>query len=168
MKKMKKLLIIVCVIIGFTALTLTPASAFPYHRYHYGSGAYWGGALLGLGILTAAILTSSYYNHPEPNVVLQPAPAVVLPPRPVVEQQVPSPVIPVPPPAMGKATVTAPLLNVRSGPGKGFKVLYQVSRGSILEIRGNAPGWYYVRLPNGQYGWVMTQFATPTALPANG
>ncbi len=168
MKKIKKLLVVTCVIIGFAMLTLTPASAFRNHRYYGGPHAYWGGTLFGLGILTAAIVTNSLLSHPEPSVVYRPAPVVVLPPRTVVRQEVLPRVIQVPSPATGKATVTAALLNVRSGPGRNFGVLYQISQGSVLEIRGNAPGWYYVRLPNGHYGWVMTQFAVRTRLPSDG
>ncbi len=168
MKKIKKLLLVACVIIGFTMLTLTPASAFRGHRYYSGPHAYWGGALFGLGILTAALVTNSILNHPEPTVVYRPAPVVALPPSTVVEQRVLPPAIRVPTPATGKATVTAALLNVRSGPGKDFRVLYQVPQGTVLEIQGNAPGWYYVRLLNGHYGWVMTEFAARTSLPADG
>ncbi len=168
MKKIKKLLIVTCVIIGFTMLTLTPASAFRNNRYYAGHRGNWGGALFGLGILTAAIVTSSLLSHPEPSVVYRPAPVVALPPRPVFEQEVPPRVIQMPSRAEGKATVRASLLNVRSGPGKNFGVLYQISLGAVVEIRGNAPGWYYVRLPNGHYGWVMTEFTVPAPLPADG
>jgi uncharacterized protein YgiM (DUF1202 family) len=168
MKKVGKLLLVTCMIIGFTMLTLTPASAFGGHRYYSGPHAYWGGALFGLGILTAALVTSSILNHPEPSVVYRPAPVLALPPTAVVEQQVLPPVARVPSPATGKATVTAALLNVRLGPGKNFGILYQVPQGTVLEIRGNAPGWYYVQLSNGHYGWVMTEFAARTSLPADG
>jgi len=168
MKKMKKLLVITCVIVGFTMLTLTPASAFRNHRYYSGPRGNWGGALFGFGILTAAIVTSSILRHPEPRVVYRPAPVMALPPRTVVQQEVPPPVIRMPSHATGKATVTSALLNVRSGPGRSFGVLYQISQGAVLDIRGSAPGWYYVRLPNGHYGWVMTEFAARTPLPADG
>jgi uncharacterized protein YgiM (DUF1202 family) len=168
MKKRRRLLLITCVIIGFTMLTLTPASAFGGHRHYYGPHAYWGGALFGLGILTAALVTNSLLDHPEPVTVYRPAPVVALPPGTVVEQRVLPPVVRLPSPATGKATVTAVLLNVRSGPGKDFRVLCQVPQGTVLEIRGNAPGWYYVRLSDGHYGWVMTEFAARASVPADG
>ena len=117
MKKRRRLLLITCVIIGFTMLTLTPASAFGGHRHYYGPHAYWGGALFGLGILTAALVTNSLLDHPEPVTVYRPAPVVALPPSTVVEQRVLPPVVRLPSPATGKATVTAVLLNVRSGLG---------------------------------------------------
>jgi uncharacterized protein YgiM (DUF1202 family) len=168
MKRMKELLIIMSVVIAFTMMTLTPASAFGGHRYYSGPRAYWGGALFGLGILTAAVVTNSLLNPPEPRVVYRPAPVVALPPRAVFAQEVLPQATRVQSPATGKATVTAALLNVRSGPGRNFSVRYQVSQGAVLEIRGNAPGWYYVQLPNGHYGWVMTQFAARASSPADG
>lgn len=57
-------------------------------------------------------------------------------------------------------TVTVEVLNVRAGPGRSHPVIGQVRQGRRLEVKGNAPGWSYVRLPHGRYGWVMNRFTT--------
>ncbi|WP_051309831.1 SH3 domain-containing protein [Desulfogranum japonicum] len=64
--------------------------------------------------------------------------------------------------------VDAHTLNVRSGPGINHPVTSQVTRGMQLEIKGTAPGWYYVRLPNGAMGWVMERYTQPLRQPAQG
>ncbi len=56
------------------------------------------------------------------------------------------------------AVVDIYALNVRSGPGLGHTILSYVCRGERLLIRGKAPAWYYVELPNGSYGWVMSKY----------
>lgn len=83
--------------------------------------------------------------------------------------------VPTPPPAPApvaataqSVVVTARVLNVRAGPGASFGIVGQVSRGDNLSVRGNAPGWYYVEMPNGQFGWVMTQYAAPFVSDAQG
>jgi uncharacterized protein YgiM (DUF1202 family) len=57
-----------------------------------------------------------------------------------------------------QAEVAVKRLNVRSGPGLNHPVVGTVSYGTVLSIHGNAPNWYYVMLPNGNHGWVMSQF----------
>lgn len=76
--------------------------------------------------------------------------------------------VPQPLAATGKIMVTSKRLNVRSGPGTHNSVVCTVYSGDTLQIVGNAPGWYYVRLPNGSSGWVMAKFTTPLAQPADG
>lgn len=56
--------------------------------------------------------------------------------------------------ASGRVVVNVPLLNVRNGPGYDFNVIGVVNRGDNLPIYGQAPGWHYVQLPSGSYGWV--------------
>lgn len=63
-----------------------------------------------------------------------------------------------------KVLVTAQSLNVRSGPGTNHPVIRQTYKENILVIHGNAPGWLYVELPNGQFGWVMSKFTVQTPL----
>lgn len=70
--------------------------------------------------------------------------------------------------ATGDVIVQVQTLNVRSGPGQSFSIVGQVNMGTSLPVHGNAPGWYYVQLPDGQYGWVMTQFAAPFVNGASG
>jgi uncharacterized protein YraI len=67
-----------------------------------------------------------------------------------------------------RVSVTAYRLNVRLGPGKEHPVIDRVYRDSILVIYGFAPGWYYVRLANGKYGWVDKAYTKPVLPPASG
>ena len=67
-----------------------------------------------------------------------------------------------------RVQVTAQLLNLRSGPGKRHRVIRQLSQGSILTIKGNAPSWLYVELENGTNGWVMKAFTVIVKPAAQG
>jgi len=67
-----------------------------------------------------------------------------------------------------KVSVTATLLNVRSGPGMDFPVIQQVHEGEQLNIHGYAPDWLYVKLPTGEFGWVMLRHTSPAESPASG
>ena len=64
--------------------------------------------------------------------------------------------------------VDAYSLNVRSGPGTNHPVVNQVGQGMQLEVKGSAPGWYYVRLPSGAFGWVMGKYTHLLPSPAQG
>jgi len=64
-----------------------------------------------------------------------------------------------------QVVVTAKLLNVRSGPGINHAVLTRIYMGNVLIVQGSASGWYYVRLPDNTYGWVMKTFVS---VPGNG
>lgn len=81
------------------------------------------------------------------------------------------PVVPVAPVSAPAPTPTQSVmvrisaLNVRSGPGGNFSVVGEVFSGDSLVVHGTAPGWYYVQLPNGQYGWVMNRYVTATEVP---
>jgi hypothetical protein len=74
----------------------------------------------------------------------------------VVEPPVPSPV----PASNGEQflVVDTELLNVRSGPGADNQVISQVCKGFQYRVEGASPGWYSIRLANGQLGWVMSQY----------
>lgn len=67
-----------------------------------------------------------------------------------------------------RIVVTAERLNVRSGPGLNRAVIGQVFRGNRLAVQGSAAGWWYVQLPGGESGWVMTAFTTALPQPAKG
>jgi uncharacterized protein YraI len=69
--------------------------------------------------------------------------------------------------ADGQISITASVLNVRSGPGLGYPVIYQMHEGYVLEVHGKTTGWLFVELPNGEFGWVMTEF-TKQLEPASG
>ena len=71
------------------------------------------------------------------------------------------PPVPVNPADSGiQVVVTAKILNVRSGPGINHAVLTQTYMGNVLIIQGSSSDWYYVRLPDNTYGWVMKAFVT--------
>lgn len=61
--------------------------------------------------------------------------------------------------ALGQVTVNVDVLNVRSGPGRLHPVVDHVARNDLLIVLATAPDWYYVRLPDGGYGWVWAEFA---------
>lgn len=60
-----------------------------------------------------------------------------------------------------KVIVTASALNLRTGPGLQHPSHGQVLKGDTLKVLGNAPGWLYVQLPSGKFGWAIKQFAAP-------
>lgn len=61
-----------------------------------------------------------------------------------------------------KGTVTANVLNVRSGPGTNNKKIGATYKGDVLEILDSSKGWYKVRLSNGQEGWVSGNYLNVT------
>jgi hypothetical protein len=64
-------------------------------------------------------------------------------------------------PAVGeRVSITARSLNVRSGPGGNHTVIAHLQYGTILVVRGYAPGWLYVELPHGRSGWIMKKFTS--------
>jgi len=70
--------------------------------------------------------------------------------------------------AAGQVSVTASILNVRSGPNLGYPLIYQVHSGYILELHGQSREWLYVELPNGEFGWVMAEFTYRLKAPGSG
>jgi N-acetylmuramoyl-L-alanine amidase len=58
------------------------------------------------------------------------------------------------------ATVDVSVLNVRSGPGLQHTRTSQVTRGQILPVMGEQPGWVQVSLGNGGSGWVSANYIT--------
>ena len=61
-----------------------------------------------------------------------------------------------------KGTVTANVLNVRSGPGTNNQKIGATYKGDVLEILDSSKGWYKVRLSNGQEGWVSGNYLNVT------
>ncbi|WP_158227201.1 DUF6515 family protein [Mangrovitalea sediminis] len=86
---------------------------------------------------------------------------------PPVVPVVPAARVPAPAPT-SSVTVTVSALNVRSGPGGNFSVVGEVFNGDPLVVHGTAPGWYYVQLSNGQYGWVMIRYVSPMQVEPEG
>ncbi len=64
--------------------------------------------------------------------------------------------------------VTAALLNVRSGPGKDHPVISQVKEGDLLVVQSSSSDWYYVKLPDQSFGWVMVKYTTLVEPKARG
>lgn len=56
--------------------------------------------------------------------------------------------------------VTVPILNVRSGPGTEHPVIKEVHQGDILVVQSSGSDWYYVKLPDNAFGWVMVKFTS--------
>lgn len=95
-----------------------------------------------------------YYRHVPTGYEVVPAPA-----PPVV-----APTLQAAPATVGATVVVeTTLLNVRTGPGRDFPVVNQIGQGTGIVVRGTAPGWYYVRLPGGQAGWIMSRFTQTLA-----
>jgi uncharacterized protein YraI len=69
----------------------------------------------------------------------------------------------------GTATVIAYYLNVRSGPGVEFPVVYKLSRGQVVALTGfrnQAATWIQIVTPNGGTGWVNASYTT-TSVPVS-
>jgi hypothetical protein len=121
-------------------------------------------AAIPIGFVTFVVGGHDYYYYGGVYYQRVPSGYVVVeaPRQSVIVKQTPSPR------AGESVTVTAPLLNVRSGPGKNHPVIHQVRQGDRLLIQGHAPGWFYVKLPWGEFGWVMTEFTDQLLSDANG
>lgn len=107
--------------------------------------------------LTYFLFAGIYYHHTAAGYEVVPAP-----PEASASEATP-------PPANGQSLVVqAQMLNVRSGPGLNHTIIHQVRSGQQLIIQGSAPGWYYVLLPDGTYGWVMSKYTIRLASDAKG
>lgn len=63
-----------------------------------------------------------------------------------------------------QARVIGSYVNIRSGPGLHFGVRTVVEKGTLLEVLGGVPGWYQVRLPGGEVGWIYSELVEPVPL----
>jgi uncharacterized protein YgiM (DUF1202 family) len=50
--------------------------------------------------------------------------------------------------------VTDPYLEMHSGPGRGFPVVYVVGRDEFVTVLYSRTDWFKVRAPHGDEGWV--------------
>ncbi len=64
-------------------------------------------------------------------------------------------------------SVTASLLNLRSGPGTGFSIAGQLPRGEVLTVLAQEGIWLKVARLNGAIGWVSGTYTTPADTPPN-
>jgi SH3-like domain-containing protein len=53
-----------------------------------------------------------------------------------------------------RLTVSAPLANIRSGPGTNFDILWQIEKFHPLQILKTSGDWYYFRDFEGDEGWI--------------
>jgi hypothetical protein len=50
--------------------------------------------------------------------------------------------------------VTDPYLEMHSGPGRGYPIVYVIGRDELVTVLYSRTDWYKVRAPGGQEGWV--------------
>jgi hypothetical protein len=50
--------------------------------------------------------------------------------------------------------VAEPFLEMRSGPGRGFPIVYVIGRDELVTVLYSRTDWYKVRAPRGDEGWV--------------
>ena len=58
--------------------------------------------------------------------------------------------------AGGRVTVSGDVVNVRGGPGTGYTVVAQATRGQVLSVQGKSGDWVRVQLPGGKTGWIAS------------
>ena len=59
-----------------------------------------------------------------------------------------------------EGTVTADVLNVRSGPSTSYSVTTKAYKGNKVEILDTSNGWYNIKLSNGKTGWVSASYVS--------
>jgi hypothetical protein len=64
--------------------------------------------------------------------------------------------------------VTAPYLEMRSGPGRGYPVFYVVERAQWVNVELRRTDWYRVRAERGQTGWVQRDELASTLIEGAG
>jgi hypothetical protein len=62
--------------------------------------------------------------------------------------------------------VTQPFLEMHSGPGRGYPVVYVIGRDETVTVLYSRTDWYKVRAPRGQEGWARREDLARTALPS--
>jgi len=60
--------------------------------------------------------------------------------------------------------VTAPYLEMHSGPGRGFPVVYVVGRDEVVTVLYSRTDWFRVRAPLGAEGWARREDLAATKL----
>lgn len=107
--------------------------------------------------ITTFLFAGVYYHQTPSGYVVVDAPQETLRPHEIT------------PETTGEAlAVIVKVLNVRSGPGMNHPVVNQVRRGDRLVVQGTSPGWTYVRLPGGAFGWVMSTYTRKMEPDAKG
>jgi uncharacterized protein YgiM (DUF1202 family) len=106
-----------------------------------------------VGVLTTLF---SLHASAQTDTVPTPAPAPVT--ATTAAEPTASVVAPPPPPTPAneeRLQVTAPYLELRSGPGRGYPVFYVVERLQWVNVELRHTDWYRVRAERGQTGWVQ-------------
>ncbi|MEA3151021.1 MAG: hypothetical protein QOD56_1960 [Gammaproteobacteria bacterium] len=65
-----------------------------------------------------------------------------------------------------EVVVTDPYIELHSGPGRGYPVVYVVGRDDTVTVLFSRTDWYKVRAPRGQEGWVRRADLARTELPS--
>lgn len=60
--------------------------------------------------------------------------------------------------------VTDPYLEMHSGPGRGFPIVYVIGRDELVTVLYSRTDWFKVRAPRGQEGWVRRADLAKTLL----
>jgi hypothetical protein len=63
-----------------------------------------------------------------------------------------------------EVVVTDPFLEMHSGPGRGYPVVYVAGRDETVTVLFSRTDWYKVRAPRGQEGWVRRADLSRTVL----
>src|SRR5580693_6117756 len=63
-----------------------------------------------------------------------------------------------------EVVVAEPYLEMHSGPGRGYPVVYVVGRDETVTVLYSRTDWYKVRAPRGQEGWARRQDLAQTVL----
>ncbi len=61
--------------------------------------------------------------------------------------------------------VIDPYLEMHTGPGAGYPVIYTVEQGENIDILTRRPDWYEIKAQNGRTGWVKAAQIARTLLP---
>lgn len=63
-----------------------------------------------------------------------------------------------------EVVVTEPYVEMHSGPGRGYPVIYVVGRGEPVQVLFSRTDWFKVRAPRGEEGWVKREELAKTML----
>ena len=128
---------------GFTTMIIAGS------QYYYYQGNYYSRVPTGY-LVVAPPAASPFVPAPLPPPMPDPGPA------------------PMPAPSFspyGAVTITAPSLNVRTGPGREYNVVTVITQGGIYAVQATSPNWVYIQLPDGQFGWVERIYTAPASTP---
>lgn len=56
--------------------------------------------------------------------------------------------------------ITGDVVNVREKPGTSYSIITQIKKGETYSLENEQNGWYEIRLPSGEKGWIANWLAT--------